>query len=167
MNFDEDEDDCCQCGNGLAGFEGLRFQKGFGLSGFEGVRYQKGFGLLGNLFAKAWPYLKQFGKYIGKKLLGLGVDVASDVVLDGKPIKESVKERAKSSAKVVAKDGMNKIQELLQKVNGRRRAAAKRKIKLLKRKPNKSCRKMKLKKSNKRRKTSRRKSKTPSLSFLA
>lgn len=155
MNFDEDDDEHsaeCQCGNGLAGF--------------EGVRYQKGFGLLGNLFAKALPYLKQFGKYIGRKLLGVGSEIASDVA-EGKPIKESVAKRFKSSAKVVAQDGMTKLQDILQKGNGRRKAVAKRKIKKVKRKPTKTCRRMKVKKSNKRRKTSRRKSKTSALSFLA
>jgi len=155
MNFEEEGDDCleyCQCGNGLAGF--------------EGVRYQKGFGLFGSLFAKVLPYLKQFGKYIGKKLLGIGADVASDVV-EGKPIKESVKQRVKSSAKLIAEDGMTKLQELLQKGNGRRKALAKTKIKKVKRKQTKTCRRMKVKKSNKRRKTTRRKTKTSTLSFLA
>lgn len=129
------------------------------------MRYQKGFGLLGNLFAKALPYLKQFGKYIGRKLLGLGADVASDVV-EGKPIKESVTKRLKSSAKIVAQDGMTKIQDLLQKGNGRRKVKGKRRLKI-KRKPIKTCRRMKVKKSNKRRRAPRRKTKTSALSFLA
>ena len=155
MNFDDDDDahpGGCQCGNGLAGF--------------EGVRYQKGFGLLGNLFAKALPYLKQFGKYIGKKLLGLGSDIASDVV-DGKPIKESVKQRVKSSAKIVAEDGMTKLQDLFQKGNGRRRRVA-RKARKPKRRPVKTCKRIKIRKSNKRRKVTKRKRVSKaSLGFLS
>lgn len=96
----------CQCGNGLAGF--------------EGVRYQKGFGLLSSLFSKALPYLKKFGSYIGKNLLNLGSGVASDIV-EGKPIKESAKKRLKQTASTVVSDGMTKIQSLLQEGKGRER----------------------------------------------
>ena len=97
----------CQCGHGLAGF--------------EGVRYQKGFGLLSSLFSKALPYLKQFGSYIGKNLLSLGSNMASDIV-EGKPIKESAKKRLKQTASTVVNDGMTKIQSLLQEGKGRSRA---------------------------------------------
>jgi len=149
MNFDDDDECLCneQCGNGLAGFDGMRYQQGFGSAGFDGIRYQKGFGLFGNLFAKAWPYLKQFGKYVGKKLFGLGVDIVGDVA-DGKSIKESAKERAKSTVKSVAEDGKNKLQTLLMKGNGLRRRV----VKKVKRKLKKTCRQMKVRKSNKRRK---------------
>lgn len=106
----------CQCGNGLAGF--------------EGVRYQKGFGLLSSLFAKALPYLKTFGSYIGKNLLNLGSNFASDIA-EGKPIKESAKKRLKQTASKVVGDSMTKIQSLLQDGKGRK----KRSIGIKKKKP--------------------------------
>ena len=153
MFEEEDEhDESCQCGHGLAGF--------------EGVRYQKGFGLLGNLFAKALPYLKQFGKYIGRKLLGVGSEIAGDIS-EGKPIKESVAKRFKSSASVVAQDSMTKLQNLLQNGKGkRRRVVAKKKkaVRVSKRHKSKVCKKIK-KKSNKR-KAAKRKTKS-ALSFLS
>ena len=150
MMFEEEDehDNSCQCGHGLAGF--------------EGVRYQKGFGLLGNLFAKALPYLKQFGKYIGRKLLGVGSDIAGDIS-EGKPIKESVAKRFKSSASVVAQDGMTKLQNLLQNGKGKRRRVVVKKRKAVRHK-SKVCKKIK-KKTNKR-KTARRKAKS-ALSFLS
>jgi hypothetical protein len=151
MMFEEEDEDECQCGHGLAGF--------------KGVRYQKGFGLLGSLFAKALPYLKQFGKYIGKKLLGIGSEIAGDVA-EGKPIKESVKKRFKSSASVVAKDGMTKLQDILQNGNGKRRRALKKK-KVVKHK-GKVCKKIKKpKRKTNKRKTVKRKSKSSTLSFLS
>ena len=130
----------CQCGHGLAGF--------------EGVRYQKGFGLLSNLFTKALPYLKTFGSYIGKHLLNLGSDVLTDVVKEGKPIKESAKRRLKETASSVTSDGMNKLQALLQNGNGRKRQTGSGKRRKTKRVTNrvikkKSCPKRKTRRGNK------------------
>ena len=157
MIFEEEDEhgDECQCGHGL--------------SGFSGVRYQKGFGLLGNLFAKALPYLKQFGKYIGKKLLGVGTDIAGDIT-EGKPIKESVKKRLKASASEVAQDGMTKLQNVLQKGSGKRRVSKKKPTKHARR--SKTCKAIKkrkpAKKTNKRKKTTKKSTKSkPNLSFLA
>lgn len=141
--------DGCQCGHGLAGF--------------EGVRYQKGFGLLSSLFSKVLPYLKKFGSYIGKHLLNYGTDVASDVVLDGKPIKESAKRRLKETASKVTTDGMEKLQSLLQNGRGIKRQIGlgkkkKKSVKKMKTTPRvskrkKTCRKLK-RKVNKSRKRS-------------
>ena len=159
-----DEFSDCQCGHGLAGF--------------EGVRYQKGFGLLSSLFSKELPYLKSFGSYIGKHLLNLGSNVVTDVIKEGKPIKESAKRRFKQTASSVATDSMNKLQTLLQDGNGRKKRQTgfgkrrKTSKKIIKKKScpkkktkgkKKSCRKTK-RINNKRAKTS---SVKTSYSFLA
>jgi len=67
------------------------------------------------------PYLKSFGSYIGKHLLNLGSDMFTDVIKEGKPIKESAKRRLKETASTVASDGMNKLQAMLQDGKGRKR----------------------------------------------
>lgn len=97
----------CQCGHGLAGFEGLQYQKGHGLTGFEGVRYQKGYGLWGTLFNFAKPILK----FLGTKAMEWVGGVASDYV-SGEPIKESVKKRLKQTALDITEKGGEEAQEL-------------------------------------------------------
>ena len=100
----------CQCGHGLAGFDGVQFQQGHGLTGFEGVRYQKGYGLWGSLFKLLKPALK----FLGRQALGVAGGVATDV-LAGTAIKESAKNRLKNSALEIAEKGGEKAQALTQK----------------------------------------------------
>ena len=148
MRFEEEDDHAfCQCGNGLVGF--------------EGVRYQKGFGLFGNIFRWALPYLKQFGTYVGKKLFHFGTDVVKDVALDGKSIKESAKQRFKEGKDQMLEDGMAKLKNIVQGGRGRRRRRTK---KINKR----SCKPVNLKSKQRkvRRKSKKSRIQRPKFSFL-
>ena len=78
-------------------------QAGNGLVGFEGVRYQKGHGFFGRLISS---FAKPLLGYLGKKALGVGKDLAGDI-LQGKNIKESGKRRLKQGLKAVGEDALS------------------------------------------------------------
>ena len=78
-------------------------QAGNGLVGFEGVRYQKGHGFFGRLISS---FAKPLLGYLGKKALGVGKDLAGDI-LQGKNFKESGKRRLKQGLKAVGEDALS------------------------------------------------------------
>lgn len=91
-------------------------QAGNGISGFEGIRYQRGNGFFGNILkSAALPLLK----YLGRQVLSTGVDVAKDV-MDGEPIKEAFKARSKAKLRDVATDAINRADAYRQTGRGRR-----------------------------------------------
>ena len=91
-------------------------QAGNGISGFEGIRYQRGNGFFGNILkSAALPLLK----YLGKQVLSTGIDVAKDV-RDGEPIKEAFKSRAKAKLRDVAGDALKRAEVYRQTGRGRR-----------------------------------------------
>ena len=91
-------------------------QAGSGLRGFSGTRYQRGYGWFSRLFSSAiLPALK----FLGKKSLSAGINVADDV-LAGKNVKESLKTRAIEGGKETAKAAIDRGNKFLQTGKGKR-----------------------------------------------
>ena len=89
-------------------------QAGSGLPGFAGVKYQRGHGFFGRLFSGAiLPILK----YLGKRALGTGLDVASDA-LEGQNVKEAALRRMKETGSDVARDAIARGRSYLQSGSG-------------------------------------------------
>jgi len=85
-------------------------QAGNGIAGFSGVRYQKGYGFFGRLLNSA---VIPFIKFLGKNALSAGMNVANDLMetndFSMKNIKDVGKQRLGEQAKTMVKDGANKI----------------------------------------------------------
>ena len=83
-------------------------QAGNGLSGFEGVRYQKGNGFFGRL-------ISSFGKpllgYLGKKLFNVGTNIATDV-LSGEKFKTAGKKRLAETVQMIGRDVRKKVDQM-------------------------------------------------------
>jgi len=81
---------------------------------FRGSPYQKGHGL-GSLFSSlarfAVPLLKRGAKYLGRRALQTGVEIARDVVEDKQDWREATKRRLKSTANTIMDDVEKKIQQ--------------------------------------------------------
>lgn len=92
-------------------------QAGSGLPSFAGVRYQRGSGFWGTLFSRA---ILPAVKFLGKKALSTGVNVATDV-LGGEKLKESLKKRARESGKELANKGISRAKTYLQTGKGLKR----------------------------------------------
>jgi len=103
-------------------------QAGNGIPGFEGIRYQRGGGFFGKLLSSAiYPLLR----FMGRKALKTGVNIAEDV-LGGENIKSSAKRRAKDTGIELAETALGKAHSFLtQRGKGvrRKRIMAKRKAK--------------------------------------
>ena len=97
-------------------------QAGSGIAGFSGVKYQRGHGFFGKIFSGAvLPILK----YLGKKALNTGVGIGSDII-QGENLKQSMKKRIKKTGFDIADDAYNKLQNYKQKGSGKRRRRRKR-----------------------------------------
>jgi len=83
-------------------------QAGNGLSGFEGVRYQKGHGFFGRLISS---FAKPLLGYLGKKLLHTGTNIATDV-LAGQNFKTSGKKRLHETMKLIGSDAKRKMDQM-------------------------------------------------------
>jgi hypothetical protein len=82
-------------------------QAGSGIAGFSGVRYQRGHGFFGRLFSSAiLPALK----FLGRHALSTGINVAEDFV-DGRNLKESAQARFKEGSKVLARDVIERARQ--------------------------------------------------------
>jgi len=91
-------------------------QAGSGIAGYSGVKFQKGYGFFGRLLSTiGLPILK----YLGKSALKTGIGVGSD--LSGENIKDSVKKRLKSTGFDIVEDAAEKIKSYRQQGSGRRR----------------------------------------------
>lgn len=92
-------------------------QAGSGIAGYSGIRYQKGNGFFGRLVSGGiLPLLR----YLGKKALHTGVNVADDV-LQGDDFKQSLKKQLQSTSRVVAKDAIEKVRGIAQEGSGMKR----------------------------------------------
>jgi hypothetical protein len=101
-------------------------QVGSGIAGYKGVRYQKGSGFFSRIFSSAiYPLMK----YFGKKALRTGINIASDVFHKDQHWKDSLRERGKQAGAEVLDDGYQKAMQKLQRGRGRRRKPKKRKTK--------------------------------------
>jgi hypothetical protein len=121
-------------------------QAGNGLAGFEGDRYQKGSGF----FSSIWKFLAPGAKLLGRKFLGHAADLGSDM-LKGEDFKELAKKRLKLAGKDVLNEAVERAKSFAQKGNGRRRKRrTKRSKKKSKTKRKTSSKKKKTTKSKKR-----------------
>lgn len=80
--------------------------------GYKGTPYQRGGGLgsfFRSLFRMAVPVLKSVGKQVGQHALTAGANIASDVA-HGKPLFESVKQRAKQETSHLLKEAGESLQ---------------------------------------------------------
>jgi len=108
-------------------------QAGSGIAGYSGVRFQKGYGFFGRLLSTiGLPILK----YLGKRALKTGVGVGSDL-LSGENIKDSVKKRLKATGFDIVDDAVEKLKPFRQAGTGYRRRRKKVNKKKRKRKGNK------------------------------
>ena len=98
--------------------EYYKTQAGTGLTGFQGVRYQRGHGFFGRLLSKAvYPLLR----FLGKKAVGVGADLANDIIVEKKNWKDAAKERFDEVAQDVVKAGVKKAKNFAQKGSGQKR----------------------------------------------
>jgi hypothetical protein len=89
-------------------------QAGGMLPAFQGVRYQRGHGFFGKLFSNSvLPALK----FLGKKALSTGVNVAQDM-LEGQNIRDSFASRARQSGREVAEEALERARQLSQRGTG-------------------------------------------------
>lgn len=92
-------------------------QAGSGLAGFQGVRYQRGHGFFSSIFQNV---LRPLAKYLGKKALSTGVEIGSDI-LKGEDIKESAKKRLKTTGRSIFNDAIERAQHFAQTGSGGKR----------------------------------------------
>jgi len=86
-------------------------QAGSGIVGFQGVRYQRGHGFFGRILSKAvFPMLK----FLGRRALGVGADIASDVIVDKQNLKQAVKRRFEDEGTELAKAGIKRAKKYVQ-----------------------------------------------------
>lgn len=93
-------------------------QAGTGIAGFQGIKYQKGKGFpFRNILSRVlYPLMR----YLGKKGLETAVTTGTDI-LAGQSPKEAIKSHLKSAAKGVAGDAIARGQTFLQTGKGRKR----------------------------------------------
>jgi hypothetical protein len=96
-------------------------QAGSGIAGYSGVRYQRGNGFFGRLIRGGiLPLIKQVLPYFGRNVVATGANIMQDV-LDGKEIKASTKRNLSLTARRALQDGVNKTREYAQKGGGVRK----------------------------------------------
>jgi hypothetical protein len=88
-------------------------QVGTGLAGFQGLRYQKGHGWFGRLFSNVvLPFMKQVLPAIGKRALPSGIGLAQDI-LDGENVGRSTLKRLKEAGRNVADESLGIVKSKL------------------------------------------------------
>ena len=99
-------------------FRAQAIQAGNGITGYQGIRYQKGHGFFGRIMSRAvFPLLR----FLGKKALTTGAQIASDVVLNNKDVKESARERLLQTGEDIANAGIERAKRYVQTGQGRKR----------------------------------------------
>lgn len=93
-------------------------QAGSGFSTFEGVKYQKGGSFFGRLLSGAiLPALR----YLGKKALGTGIEIGTDVLMGKKDFKSAAKDRGKRAVKNIAENALDRAKLYVQTGKGFKR----------------------------------------------
>ena len=86
-------------------------QAGNGIVGFQGVKYQRGHSFFGRLLQGAiYPLLR----YLGKQDLSTGITVASDVMENKEDIRQAAKRRLIETGNVIAKDAIARARKFQQ-----------------------------------------------------
>jgi hypothetical protein len=87
-------------------------QAGSGIGGYAGHRYQRGAGFFGRILTGGiLPLIKKVLPYLGRKAMDTGLEIADDL-MEGKDIKDTMKTRLASSAKMVAGDAIAKVRQM-------------------------------------------------------
>jgi len=92
-------------------------QDGSGIAGYSGVRYQKGNGFFGRLVSGA---LLPLLRYLGKKALNTGANVA-DELHKGVDFKQALKRQLGVTSRNIAKDAIQRVQGYSQQGQGVKR----------------------------------------------
>ena len=92
-------------------------QVGSGLAGFQGVRYQRGHGFFGRLFSGIGSFVKDLAPGIFKRALPSAINLAKDV-LAGENVSQSTKKRLIEAGKNVADETLSKINTRIQTGSG-------------------------------------------------
>jgi hypothetical protein len=97
-------------------------QVGTGLAGFQGLRYQKGHGWFGRLFSNVvLPLVKQVIPALGKRALPSGISFAQDI-LSGENVGRSAIKRLKEAGRNIADESLDIAKsKLLQSGSGGKR----------------------------------------------
>lgn len=91
-------------------------QAGTGIAGFHGLRYQRGSGFFGRLLSKAiYPLIR----FLGGKAVTTGANIANDVLLNNKPLKESALSRLEETGKDILKSGVERGKKFLMEGKGK------------------------------------------------
>jgi hypothetical protein len=106
-----------------------KHQAGTGLAGFQGLRYQRGSGFFGRLVSKAvFPLLR----FLGERAITTGADIAKDVIVNKRNLKEAAKERLENEGRELATTGLERVKRFALEGKGRKPIKRKRKQKTLK-----------------------------------
>ena len=97
-------------------------QVGSGLAGYQGLRYQKGHGWFGRLFSNVvFPFVKQVAPALGKRALPSGIALANDI-LSGENVGRSTIKRLKEAGRNMADEGLDIFKsKLMQSGSGGKR----------------------------------------------
>ena len=102
--------------------EYYKHQAGTGIAGFQGIRYQRGHGFFGRLISRAvFPLLK----FLGKRALSTGADIATDVLINKRGLKDAAKERLETEGRELANAGIQRAKKFALEGQGRKRKAIK------------------------------------------
>lgn len=130
-------------------------QAGSGIAGFQGVKHQRGHGFFGSLFSKI---IQPLAKYLGKQVIKTGVGIGQDFIA-GENIKSSVKRNLKSTGKDILSDAITKASHFNQSGEGiKRKKCFKHKKVFRKSKSLKNTKKKSRKSKSSKRKSSKNKS---------
>ena len=92
-------------------------QVGSGLAGFQGVRYQRGHGFFGRMFSGIGNFVKDLAPGLFKRALPSAIGLAQDV-LAGENVGHSAKKRLIEAGKNVADETLDKIKSKIQGGSG-------------------------------------------------
>ena len=82
-------------------------QVGIGLAGYQGLRYQKGHGWFRRLFSNVvFPFVKQVAPALGKRALPSGIALANDI-LSGEIVGRSTIKRLKKAGRNMTDKGLD------------------------------------------------------------
>lgn len=110
-------------------------QAGSGLAGFQGVRYQKGNGFMGRLVTgTVMPILKKVLPFLGKTVLNAGSNIIQDFE-NGGNLKESASKRFNETKTLLKSKSLQKLKELTG--GGRKKTRTNKRKNIKKRKPKK------------------------------
>lgn len=87
-------------------------QAGSGIAGFQGVRYQRGSGFMGRMITgTVMPILKKILPFLGRTALKAGTDILQDFE-NGDKFSDSAKRRLKETKESIKMKAVDKFKEL-------------------------------------------------------